>query len=185
MLSKIYNFCYDGKLREMYLLTKESGMGESQLDKARLQALMDDQGLNDRSLGELAGLSKGTIYALRTGKHKSTSPGNLRRIAEALGTTDDYLLTGGDVDDGRIEMRLPESLRQLALIANRLSEVRQDELLHIAATLEQLERERTTYAVPVQTMDVLLSLAEKLGAGDVLIELRALIPPDDGADNRP
>lgn len=156
----------------------------------RLTKLMEKKGHGIGELAEYSGVKYDTVYSLVKARRTNTTADTLRRIADALDTSIDYLL--GDTDDATPPMpRLPEPIRRLALIANRLSGIRQDELLHIAATLEQLEREQTTYAIPVQTMDVLLSLAEKLGAGDVLVELRALIPPGDGAagsdsaDNRP
>lgn len=146
----------------------------------RLTQLMEKKGYGIGELAEYSGVKYDTVYSLVKARRTNTTADTLRRIADALDTSIDYLL--GDTDDATPPMpRLPEPIRQLALIAKRLSDIRQDELLRIAATLEELERGQTTYAVPVQTMDILLSLAEKLGAGDVLAELRGMIPPADGA----
>lgn len=141
----------------------------------RLMKMMDKKGYDIVELAEYSGVKYDTVYSLVKGRRTNTTADTLRRIADALDTSIDYLL--GDTDDATPPVaRLPEPIRQLAEIANRLSGVRQDELVRIAATLEQLEREQPAYVMPVQTMDVLLSLAEKLGAGDVLVQLRAMIP---------
>lgn len=141
----------------------------------RLAALMDKKKYGIGELAEYSGVKYDTVYSILKGRRTNSSADTLRRIADALDTSIDYLL--GDTDDPTPPVqRLPEPIRQLASIANRLSGVRQDELLRIATTLEQLEREQPTYAMPAQVMDVLLTLAEKLGAGDVLIELQAMIP---------
>lgn len=141
----------------------------------RLATLMDKKNYGMGELAEYSGVKYDTVYSIVKGRRTNSSADTLRRIADALDTSIDYLL--GDTDDPAPPVqRLPEPIRQLALIANRLSGVRQDELLRIAATLEQLEREQPTYVMPAQVMDVLLTLAEKLGAGDVLVELQAMIP---------
>jgi hypothetical protein len=65
----------------------------------------------------------------------------IARLAEALESTSDYLL-GMETEDGTVsEGRVTEPVRRLAEIANRLSALRQEELVRIAAALEQFERE--------------------------------------------
>ncbi len=160
-------------------------LSEVKFDPEKLKAAMDAARppIGDTALARKVGISRQMIFLMKKGERNGVSAEILGRIAQALNVPLSDLMTG-DVEDGaRDETQLPEAIRQIALIANRLSEVRQDELLRIATTLEQLEREQPTYAMPVQVMDILLKLAEKVGAGDVLLELRAMIPRSTTVDS--
>jgi transcriptional regulator with XRE-family HTH domain len=141
-------------------------MSELRFNRVRLQKLMDEKGLVDAELASLAGVSKSTIYYLRTGKHKSTSAEKLRRIAVALGTTPEYLL-GHDgaepLDDHLVPVMLPAPIRHLAQVAMRLSELRQEEAIRIVEALEEMERAQPVLTLPLRAMDLLLDVAAELG----------------------
>lgn len=119
------------------------------------------------------------MYYLRTGKHQTTSERNLKALAEALETTTDYLSGPEDAvkDDGRVAVMLPEALIELTQIAERLSEIRQEELVRIAATLEDMERAQAS-TPPSEIMEALLLIAEQLreqvGGSDPLESLEAV-----------
>lgn len=131
----------------------------------------------DADLAALTNMSKSTIYYLRTGKHKSTSAENLKKIADALETTPDYLMRSDEEDDDRrVAVLLPEPIRKLAQIAGNLSDVRQEELIRIAEALEKLERDQPVYVLPTRMMEVLLEVAGELGIeSESLEELEELL----------
>lgn len=152
-------------------------LSEKRFDKDRLVALMKARGIGDTELAEAAGVSRTMIFYLKKGRRQSASAEVMTRIADALNTTVDYLL--GENGDRQPPMqKLPEPIRQLAEVAGRLSEVRQEELLHIAAALEKLEREQSEHPIPSGSMRVLLELAEQLrergGNEDLLSLLESL-----------
>lgn len=152
-------------------------MSELRFNRGRLQDLMDKRELVDADLAALAGLSKSTIYYLRTGKHKSTSAEKLKRIADALETTPEYLMRSDEeTDDKRVPVLLPEPIRRLAQIAGGLSDVRQEELIRLAEALEKLEREQPVHALPTRIMEILLEVAGELGIeSESLDELEELL----------
>lgn len=141
-------------------------MSELRFNRVRLQKLMDERGLVDAELASLAGVSKGTIYYLRTGKHKSTSAEKLRRIAVVLGTTPEYLLGHNEEEepeDYLVPVMLPAPIRRLAQAAMRLSELRQEEAIRIVEALEEMERAQPVLTLPLRAMDLLLDVAAELG----------------------
>jgi hypothetical protein len=75
--------------------------------------------------------------------------------------TVDYLLGLSD-DKSPPANTIPQSLRHLLLIARELSTLRQEELVRIAKTLAELERERATRVLTVESMRALLAASDKL-----------------------
>jgi transcriptional regulator with XRE-family HTH domain len=114
-------------------------MPEVQYSPTRLQDLMDRRNMSNTELAQKSGVTLSMIDYLRTGKRKTASAAVMARLADTLETTVSYLLGMGD--EGRVTIIVPEAVRRLAEIACRLSEMRQEELVRIAAALEQLERE--------------------------------------------
>lgn len=153
-------------------------LNEVRFDPAKLIAAMKSARIGDTKLAEAAGISRQMIFYMKKGERNGVSAEILGRIAKVLEINVSELMTGnGTVDDDKPPMqKLPESIRRLAEVASRLSDVRREELLRIATSLEELEREQSIYPMPVQVMDALLSLAKEVGAGDVLIQLQAMIP---------
>lgn len=141
-------------------------MEELRFDAKRLQDLMDRRNVSDYKLGKMTGISRTMIYYLRKGERKSASAELITKLANALDTTVDYLL-GEEVNgSGRVTVTVPEGVRRLTEIANRLSEIRQEELVRIAAALEQVEREQATYWNSVEIVQQLLAFAEQYREGD-------------------
>lgn len=155
---------------------------KSVVNLTRLKELMNRKRWG---LGELAEYSKvkyQTLYSLSVGRRSNTSSDTLRKIADALDTSTDYLLGETDDDTPPIQ-KLPVAIRQLAEVANQLSEVRQEELLRIGQALLQLEREQAKELLPNGAMYELIKLADQIreqnNGDDVLDSLRALLrkPP--------
>lgn len=156
-------------------------MSEYPLNQAKLKQLMELRVMSDGDLARQSGLGRTTVYYLRTGKHQTTSERNIKALADALGTTIDYLSSDEAIDeeDGRVAVMLPEALLELTQIAARLSEIRQEELVRIAATLEEMERAQASTPPSVKTMEALLLVAEQLreqvGGTDPLESLEAVL----------
>lgn len=145
---------------------KGDKMEELRFDAVRLQDLMKRRGVSDYQLAHATGISRTMIYYLRKGERKSASAELITKLANALETTVDYLL-GEDVNgSGRVTVTVPEGVRRLTEIANRLSEIRQEELVRIAAALEQIEREQATYWNSVEIVQQVLAFAEHYREGD-------------------
>lgn len=140
-------------------------MSEMKINSARLKRLMDKRGVSDGDLAEAVGKGRTTIYYLRVGKNKTTSEATLRLIADYLQTTMEYLTeeSEADLDDGRVPVLLPERPRRLAEIAVKLSGLRQEELLRIAATFEKMEAEELRQPVSTEMMRDLLKQVADLG----------------------
>lgn len=136
-------------------------MTDLQFNGDRLADLMKRKKVSDGDVAKSTGLSRTMIYYLRKGKRKSASAENIAKIAEALETNTNYFLTDS-AGDTRVAVMLPEPLRQLAEVAGRLSEVRQGELLRIAAALEELEREQVIYSMPAAVMQELIAFADQI-----------------------
>lgn len=151
---------------------------EIRFSKDRLAEAMRRQDFNDYSLAAKTGISRTAIYYLRTGKRAQPSAEIVKRLAEGLGTTVEYLM-GFDAPALTARPRLPETIRQLAEIAGGLSEVRQAELVRIAEALRKLEEEQQTLTTPM--VATLMALHEKLReqgvTEDALDLLETLIPP--------
>lgn len=116
-------------------------MGEMRFDAERLQDLMDRRGVSDYQVAEAAGISRTMVYYLRKGQRKSASAEVMTKLAKALETTVDYFIGADDSTNGRVTVTVPEGVRRLTEVANRLSELRQEELVRIAEVLEKFERE--------------------------------------------
>lgn len=146
-------------------------MAKERFSKERLVKLMDDRGLNAEQLAAKVGVTRQTIHHLRKGGRTTTKAEVMQRIADALGTTVDYLLGGGED-----QPPVPDAIRRLSEIANRLSGIRQEELIRIAEALAKLEREQPMYTLPTRAMEVLLEAAGEMGIEDEsLDELQELM----------
>jgi DNA-binding Xre family transcriptional regulator len=116
-------------------------MPEVQYSPTRLQELMDRRNIGNTELAQKSGVTLSMIDYLRTGKRKTASAAVMARLADTLETTVSYLLGMGTGDEEHVTIIVSEPVRRLAEIACRLSEMRQEELVRIAAALEQLEGE--------------------------------------------
>lgn len=65
----------------------------------RMSELCDNRGISEADLAKQIGVSKQTLYRYKAGTRSGPTPEILTKMAEALGTTADYLL--GLVDEPR------------------------------------------------------------------------------------
>ena len=154
----------------------------------RLEKLLGEKKWGMGELATYSGVKYDTVYSLKSGRRPNTRADTLKRIADALDTSVDYLL--GESDERKPPAKqLPEPIRRLADVAGRLSEMRQTELLKMAATLEELERDesdRIDYVAATGAI-VRISQLNEESRKDLLPVLQALLratPPFllDGAD---
>jgi transcriptional regulator with XRE-family HTH domain len=149
-----------------------------QVNLARLKTLMKEKTWGLGELATYSGVKYDTVYSLVKGRRPNSNIATLKNIAGALGVSVDYLLGQSD-ERGALGPALPETMRQLTEIANRLPEMRQEELVRIARALLELERERAQNPMPVEKMRALLELSEYLrGTGEgenLLLVLKPLL----------
>lgn len=80
--------------------------------KERIFALLDEKKLPQKALAESIGVSEGMVTDWRLGRSKSFNR-YLVQIAQALGTTSEYLLTGENNSPPALADELYESFRDL------------------------------------------------------------------------
>lgn len=151
----------------------------------RLQELMDKKNFGLGELATYSGVKYQTMYSIKAGRRTNTTAETLTKIATALDTNVDYLL--GESEDAAPTKSMTDPIRQLAEIATDLSQARQEELIRIAATLLQLEREQGPQPLPAESMRMIVELIEKLeeeeDEGDLLQTLKRMLrtPPVEGS----
>lgn len=151
------------------MLVTENTHDTQTIDYERFEKLMKEKKWKASELGKYAGLDYNTAYAIFTGRRPNPNSDTLMAICKALGCTTDYLL-GRSNQRYPVTDKLPEQVRQLTRIAGKLSETRQEELLRIAETLEELESRRPVYTVAGNMIDQILALIEGLGSeGDTVV----------------
>lgn len=137
----------------------------------RLEQLMENRGLDMGKLAAYSGVSYDTIFSIRKGRRKNTSTKIIKKLAAGLGVTVDQLL----MEENEKKPTLPDAIQRLILVAQRLPEARQDELLHIAATLERLEAKQPTGDDMRQILEVIELMREQGASGDLLALLEELV----------
>ncbi len=138
---------------------------DSSIDYERLDALMKEKGWKVSDLAHYAKVKYDTVYSIVQRTRSNPAANTLMAICGALNCTMDYLL-GTSNNRYPVTDKLPKQVRELARVAGRLSETRQEELLQIAETLEELERRRPVYTMPGSAINELLSLIEELGSAE-------------------
>lgn len=141
----------------------ENNEENPQIDVERLNELLEEKNPPWRApeLAQYAKIPYDTAYAIIKGRRTNPQSSTLNAIADALKVTPDYLL-GKSNHRKPIQDKLPDLVRQLTRVAGRLSEIRQRELIKIAETLEDLERQEPVYSVPAAAVNSLLELLESL-----------------------
>lgn len=138
----------------------------------RLDSLMREKKWGIGELATYSGVKYDTVYSVAKGRRANTSSQTLKKIADALEVSTDYLL--GESDEKKPPaVQLSEPVRKLARIATNLSEARQEELMRIASVLAALDQERQTKEMPhnfLSGIEAAVNVARKHGA-DVEREL--------------
>lgn len=143
------------------------------INLSRLEKLMGKKNWGAGELAEYSGVKYDTVYSLRVGRRTNTTSRTLKKIADALGTSVDYLL--GETDEEKPALqKLPEQVRQLAEIARNLSEMRQEELTKIAALLEKLDRERQAESETNEVYNLLESIERTINR-EIRLDFEKLI----------
>lgn len=144
----------------------------------RLKKLMQEKKWEIGELAIYSGVKYNTVYSLFVGRRPNSNIETLKKIADALEVSTDYLLGESD-DKSPPAGTLPQPIRQLLQIAGELPAMRQEELARIAGALADLERERAERPVSIETMHAMLEASEKFGSGvtaeDLLAALRILL----------
>jgi transcriptional regulator with XRE-family HTH domain len=152
-------------------------MMDSAIDHTRLLMLLSEKNWKAPELAHYAGINYHTAYAIVKGRRANPNANTLTAICKALGCTSDYLL-GKSKNRYPATNELPELVRQLARVASRLSEARQEELIRLAALLEDLEREKPSYNIPAENVMRLVQIVEKLGTQEDKEDMYAVVNRD-------
>ncbi len=108
----------------------------------RIIALLDARGMGGRQYLEAMGLNRSALTDWKNGKSKPTAE-TIRRTAELLGVTADYLMGLSDIPEPPREDSLPPLYFKLAKDARQLELTERDIefLLDIARRYKRLNRE--------------------------------------------
>lgn len=150
---------------------------KSMVNLNRLEALLSEKNWGVGELSTYSGVKYDTVYSLRAGRRPNTRAETLKRIADALDTSIDYLLGESDIRKP-VPTEVPEAIRRISEIAGRLSESRQEELLRIAHALEGVEQEESGDPTYIAATRELLKFAQQHqdeGGENLLPLLRALL----------
>src|SRR5678816_1501207 len=90
----------------------------------RLKELMASKGWRTGELATYSGVKYQTVYSIVIGRRPNVGADILKRMADTLGTTVEYLMGGDEDGEGAPKHEVPESIRNLVRVAVRLSEVR-------------------------------------------------------------
>lgn len=100
----------------------------------RIFSLLDEKGMEQKALALALGTTDKTVSTWRTGRTKSYTK-YLSQIAEILGTTVNYLLTGEKNEPATVSSDRPAGLDDIDAIYQKLSPQDREALLRIARGL--------------------------------------------------
>lgn len=151
-------------------------MEEVRFSAEKLSTILKRRGLSDYKMAEMTGISRTMIFYLRKGQRPKVSAAILTRIANALEVDVEELMTG---DNPQSTTEVPESIRQLAQVAGKLSEVRREELVRIAEALAKMEKEQAQNPLPPASLEVLMGIMEEFrrngASADTLAAVEAIL----------
>jgi transcriptional regulator with XRE-family HTH domain len=104
----------------------------------RVRRLRQARGLSQEDLARRVGVSKTQVYLVESGRTQSPQPGKLRRYAQALGVSLDYLQYGHDPEppDGGKEWP------PLEVCLRHTSSLTEEDIAHITRIVRALEAEQ-------------------------------------------
>lgn len=145
-------------------VTMEGMSKKTMVNISRLERLIERKGWDWRELARQSGLSYDTLWSMKSGRRPNTSSATLQKLAAVLGVSADYLLGQDEKQEVVIGEPLPPAaVRKLTESAERLSELRQEELLRISLTFEKMEAEEAKLDIPDDMMAELMKLTKGLG----------------------
>lgn len=105
----------------------------------RIEEAAAQQGMAVGTVADKAGLSRGRLAELKTGKTQSLSSANLKRVAEALGVSVGYLMYGKE--PGRvIRIDLDRPLPDLSEFYGKMTDA--EVMRFLTAAADELNRRR-------------------------------------------
>lgn len=109
----------------------------------RIRKLREDKGLSQESLGKAAGVTYQSVQEWEQADGTAPSRKRLKKVADALGVTEQYLLSGDQPDSGGVREPAAEyqSVSTRALdIARRFDQLSQDCQDHVSAQVDLLAK---------------------------------------------
>lgn len=129
--------------------------------------------MNAADLARASGLSEAAISYILSGKRQPLGD-TLVRIAKTLETSTDYLTGATDNPFTEKAEPLPPLALDVLAVMRRMSAARQAELLRIAKTFEQADRE-APLVTPEDLIELLLDEGDQLVGEDVVDTLTQLL----------
>lgn len=104
--------------------------------KENLKSELEYQGLQVKELAAKCGISRNTLANYLTGHNSLPTADNAVKIAQALGVSVEYLMTGDSSTKTLIDS-LPPKYRKLLKVFQTLDETDQEAVLHLVAILQK------------------------------------------------
>lgn len=143
-------------------------MNELSFRADRLNELMTKRQLNAGQLAYMTKISRTMIYYLQKGKRSTTSGEFVSKLADALGTSMQYLVGETD-DDSPNQKKMSTEVADIVTVAEDLSVNGQRRILAICEALLKIEKSADVESIYSEIMDLIARLAEVDG-GDMALE---------------
>lgn len=154
---------------------------ESGVLPERLQAAIELRDTTPAQLARDSGVSKATISQILGGERPNTPAVIVAKLARALMVSVDYLVGIADSPEPK-SLGLSDNAVELARVANRLSGMRQRDLLKIASGYAD-DDQKTLEQTLDDIQDLIFRAADKMGRGEELNQflegrIKALLDDD-------
>ena len=107
----------------------------------RIKALREKRGMNQKQLAEASRITQATISRIEKGKVNQLKSEALKRLADALGSTVDYLVNRTDQLTPEDVMKADDKAKYLFRGYEKLSSDGRNQLIDFVKFLEDKERE--------------------------------------------
>ena len=104
--------------------------------KENLKSELEYQGLQVKELAAKCGISRNTLANYLTGHNSLPTADNAVKIAQSLGVSVEYLMTGDSSTKSLIDS-LPPKYRKLLKVFQALDETDQEAVLHLISILQK------------------------------------------------
>ena len=104
--------------------------------KENLKSELEYQGLQIKELAAKSGISRNTLANYLTGHNSLPTADNAVKIAQSLGVSVEYLMTGDSSTKSLIDS-LPPKYRKLLKVFQALDETDQEAVLHLISILQK------------------------------------------------
>ena len=104
--------------------------------KENLKSELEYQGLQVKELAAKSGISRNTLANYLTGHNSLPTADNAVKIAQSLGVSVEYLMTGDSSTKSLIDS-LPPKYRKLLKVFQALDETDQEAVLHLISILQK------------------------------------------------